>query len=152
MNRLLGVDYGTKKIGIALSDETGSFAFPHSVIECSTLSAAQTVSQIKKICEENNVKKIVLGKSINYKGEANPIMKQAENFKNTLKKATELPTVYQTEILTTQEALRIPTKKEARGNISNTKRVKMTLREKYKNADSAAASIILQSYIDSKRK
>ena len=144
MTKLLGIDYGTKKIGIALSDETGVFAFPHSVIKNTNFS----VAQIKKVCEENNVNKIILGESLNYKGEPNPIMKEIEVFKKNLEKEIGLLVVYQTEILTTQEALRIPVKGEARGKISNTKKIKMILKEKYKKADSAAAAIILQSWID----
>ena len=57
--RFLGIDYGTKKIGLALSDESACFAFPHSILKFTT---SQVVRNIKKICDENNVTKIILGR------------------------------------------------------------------------------------------
>jgi putative Holliday junction resolvase len=70
--RLMGIDYGEKRIGIALSDESGGFAFAHSVIA----NNKNAIKKIKKICEENNVRGIVLGKSVDYQGQPNPLIKK----------------------------------------------------------------------------
>jgi len=129
--RLMGIDYGEKRIGVALSDENGAFAFPHSIIlncpDCATLN----VAQIKKICDEKNVGKIILGESLDYKGRPNPVMKKIAKFKVLLEKETGLSVIYQSEVLTTQEAERI---------IGKTKKT-----------DASAAALILRSYIDSQQ-
>lgn len=122
--RLMGIDYGSRKIGTALSDEGASFAFAHSVVE----NDENTLKKIKKICGENEVGKIVLGESVDYLGRPNPVMKEIEPFKNLLEKEIGLPVVYQSETLTTKEAERI---------IGKTKKT-----------DASAAALILRSYIE----
>ena len=96
--RYLGIDYGAKRIGIALSDEKGKMAFAYGVIL--NTGKKEVVEKIKKICEENFVGKIVLGKSLNYKGEPNIIMEKIEPFKMALEKEIGLPVVYENETLT----------------------------------------------------
>lgn len=122
--RLMGIDYGEKNIGIAVSDEAGNFAFAHSVV----LNDQKAVKKIKNICEEKDIKKIILGESLDYKGQPNPIMKKIEKFKVLLEKESGLPVIYQSEVLTTQEAERI---------IGKTKKT-----------DASAAALILRSYIE----
>jgi methionyl aminopeptidase len=122
--RLMGIDFGEKRIGIALSDEEGKFAFAHSVL----VNNKKTISEIKKICEINNISKIILGQSLNYYNQPNPIMKKIELFKDSLKKEIKLPVIYQTETLTTQEA------KRTQGNIEK--------------IDASAAALILRSFIE----
>lgn len=123
----MGIDYGEKRIGIALSDEEGKFAFPHSVLKCSTFN----VEQIKKICEEKKVQKIIIGESLDYKGRPNPIMKKIEKFRLLLEKGIDLPIIYQPEVLTTKEAER--------------------LQSKGKKIDASAAALILSSYIEKEK-
>lgn len=120
----MGIDYGEKRIGVALSDEGREFAFAHSVVE----NNKNTIKKIKKICGENKVFKIVLGESFDYRGQPNPIMKKIEPFKKLLEKETSLPVVYQSETLTTQEAER------EQGKIEK--------------IDASAAALILRSYIE----
>ncbi len=122
--RLMGIDYGEKRIGIALSDENGNFAFAHSVVE----NNKNAIKKIKKICEKNNVEKIILGKSVDYQGRPNPVMKKIEPFKKLLEKEIGLRVEYQTETLTTKEAER------EQGKI--------------KKIDASAAALILRSFIE----
>lgn len=124
----MGIDYGEKRIGVALSDEGGSFAFAHSVIQNCPNCATLNVAQIKKICREKNVFKIILGESLDYKGQPNPVMKKIELFKKLLEKEVRLPVEYQSEILTTKEAERV--------------------QGKIKKIDASAAALILRSYIE----
>jgi putative Holliday junction resolvase len=121
--RLMGIDFGEKRIGIALSDEQGSLAFPHLVIETSK----NAPKIIKQICREKNVAKIILGQSIDYKGKPNPVMEEIEKFKIALEKEIGLEVIYQNETLTTQEARRI------QGDV--------------KKLDASAAALILRSFI-----
>ena len=144
--RYLGIDYGTKRIGLALSDENGKMAFPHGVIL--NLGKEKTTEEINTICKENKVKKIIIGKSVNYRGEHNPIMEEVELFKKELEEVTNLPTAYENETMTTMEAERVlkgerarpPTQKE---KIKTKKFFKM--RQKL---DASAAALILKSYLD----
>jgi len=121
---LIGIDYGEKRIGVALSDEGKSFAFPYSVVA----NDKNAVREIKKICEKNKVEKIILGQSLNYSNQPNPVMKKIELFKDSLKKEIKLPVIYQTETLTTQEARR------TQGDIEK--------------IDASAAALILRSFIE----
>jgi len=69
--RYLGIDYGEKRIGVALSDKNGQMAFAYGVLV--NVGNEKVSAEIKKICAENSVGKIVLGKSLNYKGKRNKL-------------------------------------------------------------------------------
>lgn len=144
--RYLGIDYGTKRIGTALSDEKGKMAFAHGVI--ANVGSEKVLANIKKICAENFVGKIVLGKSLSYKGKPNPIMKEIEPFKTALEKTVGLPVVYENETLTSAEARR-PLRGERKRPPTLSKRKSP---EKEKQArikiDASAAALILRSYLD----
>ncbi len=120
----MGIDYGEKRIGIAVSDESENFAFAHSVVD----NDRNAIKNIKKICEGRNVSKIILGKSIDYQGRPNPVMAKIEPFKKLLEKEIGLPVEYQTETLTTKEAER--------------------LQGKIEKIDASAAALILRSFIE----
>ncbi|MDP3725695.1 MAG: Holliday junction resolvase RuvX [bacterium] len=124
--RLLGIDYGGKRIGIALSDEDGRLAFPHSIIT----NDAHTVKRISDICKAESVKTIILGESRTYKGIENLIMKKIVCFKKEFEATTGLPVFFEPELLTSQEA--------KRGREVGSKKL----------VDDSAAAIILQSYLD----
>jgi len=127
--RLLGIDYGEKKIGIAISDESGKFAFPHGVID--NVSANGVLKALKIICDKNNVGKIILGQSLTYKMQPNPIMKRVEKFKSFIEERLKIPIEYENEILTTKQAERAMGKNE--------------------KIHASAAALILQTYLDKQR-
>ena len=141
--RFLGIDYGEKRIGIALSDESAKFAFAHSVIF--NTGHEKVFKEIKKICEENNVGEIILGKSLNYKGEPNPIMKEIRLFKKQLEGATNLKIIYENEVLTTMEAKRPLRGERARPPAANKRRGQ---KNKKMAVDASAAALILKSFLD----
>jgi len=124
--RYLGIDFGHKKIGLALSDEQGNFVYPHSVI-----STAGALDVIAGICTKEGVGEIVAGDTKDLKGEANNVSELAEKFLAELKQTTNLPVNLQTEVFSTREAERIIGDDEMR--------------------DARAAAIILQSWLDLKR-
>lgn len=126
--RYLGIDYGEKNIGIALTDSALRMAFPHSVIKNKNLD--HVVREVKKICEKNEVTRIILGKSVNYKNEDNPIAEDIAALKGSLEKGVNIPVLYQNEVLTTKEAERIQGEKEG--------------------IHASSAALILRSYLERK--
>lgn len=144
--RYLGIDYGTKRIGIALSDEKRKMAFAHSVI--ANIGAEKVLAEIKKICAGNIVEKIILGKSLNYKGDPNPIMDKIELFKTALEKKTGLPVVYQNETLTSAEARRPLSGERKRPPTLSKRKAPEKEKQAKGKVDAAAAALILQSHLD----
>lgn len=98
--RYLGIDFGTKKVGLALSDEGGQMGFPHSVIPNSPSLADDLLTLIRK----EDVGAIVLGESLNLSGEENPVARQAKGLAKKLSEETGLPVYFEPEAFTTQEA------------------------------------------------
>lgn len=131
--RILGIDYGTKRVGIAVSDENAEFALPKCVLKNSTSGAATTpvIEEIKKIANENQVSEIVIGESKNYKGEDNKIMDAVRDFALGLGKVTGLPVHFEPEFMTSVAAERF------QGKSAET--------------DASAAALILQSFLDKRR-
>ncbi|MBU1091937.1 Holliday junction resolvase RuvX [Patescibacteria group bacterium] len=143
--RILGIDYGTKRIGLALSDESGSFAFPLKVIsQPSTSDVDGWSGEIREICEKNDVRKIVLGRPGGYKGDPSKILEKIEKFKMVIERETGRPVVYENEVLTTQQARRPAKANQPRGRISNYRGSTSIV----KNIDASAAALILQCYLD----
>lgn len=140
--RYLGIDYGKKRVGIALSDEGGQFALPKVVLP----NDHQLVKKIKEICDENKVSTIVVGESKNYKGEENAIMKDIRSFVEDLKGLTRLPVLLEPEFLTSAEAERINQQRRSspreKGSGPRAKRGENEM------LDASAAALILKSFLD----
>jgi|ETNmetMinimDraft_13_1059891.scaffolds.fasta_scaffold39668_1 putative Holliday junction resolvase len=134
--RLLGIDYGEKRVGLALSDEEGRFAFPHTIIA----NDKRLLEVVQNICREKGVREIVIGESRDYEGKENIIMKHIHAFKKTLEEKTGFPVHLELEFLTSRQARPIKTgpKRQAREMKTEQKRP----------LDDSAAAIILQSFID----
>lgn len=127
--RYLGIDYGHKKVGLAISDESGSFAFPYQVVP--NKSSDNLVGEIKKICLVEGVGEIVLGESLDLSGQANPIQADILIFKKSLEEELALPVHLEREFFTTWEAKRIIDEGQTD-----------------KETDARAASLILKAYLD----
>lgn len=124
--RYLGIDYGTKRIGIAISDEGGTMAFPYAILE----NSKGSLGEVKSICGHESVETIVIGESVDYKGQPNIVKKEIDKFIVELKKIINVPIIEEREFLSTQQARYYQTKR--------------------KHVDDSAATIILQSYLDRK--
>ncbi|MBX4210876.1 Holliday junction resolvase RuvX [Candidatus Parcubacteria bacterium] len=125
--RYLGIDYGSKRVGIALSDESGEFSIPHSVLK----NDKELSETIAHICKENHVTEIIIGESLDYNKKPNPIMKKITAFKIELEEKLKLPVHLEPEFMTSQEAAHI------QGHNSLT--------------DASAAALILKSYLDKQK-
>ena len=126
--KFLGIDYGHKRIGLALSDPGAALAFPLEVVKTSPAA----IGRIVDICKKDLVNGIVMGESRDFKGKENIIMKEARLFAELLKTATGLPLSFEPEIMSTIQAQRLQGRADAQ---------KHTI-------DASAAAVILQSFLD----
>jgi len=121
--KYLGIDYGSKRVGIAVSDDSGSLAFAKMVLE----NDKQLLENVLRICEENRVGKIVMGESLDFAGSPNVIMQGILDFKKKLEQ-NGWGVILEPEFLTSAEAERIQGKD-----------IKI---------DASAAALILKSYLE----
>lgn len=136
--RHLGIDYGSKRVGIAISDEGGTIAFPHKIL----FNNMELLDSIHNICGQEGVSAIVLGESSDLSGAPNKIMGSIEEFKRNLEAELELPVYLQKEFMTTVEA------RGREGKEKNNAR--KTAKEQQSSVDASAAALILQRYLDKK--
>ena len=87
--RILAVDHGEKRIGLALSDATATIASPLKVIE--HVSRAIDAAQVADLAAQNEVTLIVIGQSFDEDGNPNPAGRRAGRFADELKNQTNLP-------------------------------------------------------------
>jgi len=129
--RHLGIDFGTKRVGLALSDESGSMGFPHSTIP----NSGKLIDEVLVLMQEKGVECVVLGESLAFDGSQNPVAKAAKEFGEALERRSGVPVVYEPETLTTQEARRNfeGVRESGSGNLL---------------VDASAAALILTSYLD----
>ena len=121
--RIMGIDYGGKRVGVAVSDPSRRFALPMSVIR----NTSDLEAEIGKIALDNEVKEIVLGESRDYKGEPNDIYLDSVAFKKNLEAAGFI-VHFEPEFMTSVQAERLQGKNE--------------------KSDASAAAIILQGFLD----
>jgi putative Holliday junction resolvase len=133
----LGIDFGSKKVGIALSDDGGTIAFPKTILK----NDATLTTAIAELCRSEGVGEIVIGESLDLSGVANPIMTAIAAFAPAIATATGLPVVMQKEYMTSIEARRVPGART--DNIA--RKVKQA---DPGNVDASAAALILQRYLD----
>ncbi|MCU0660185.1 MAG: Holliday junction resolvase RuvX [Candidatus Pacebacteria bacterium] len=135
--RHLGIDFGSKRVGLALSDENGMLAFPQSILQ----NDLTLVEHITTLCRDAHVGEIVIGESLDSSGRPNPIMQDVKAFAVKIGKATGLPIVFQKEYMTSLEARRPIDGKKAL--VARKEKIEQTLA-----ADAKAAALILQRYLD----
>ncbi|HXE41885.1 MAG TPA: Holliday junction resolvase RuvX [Candidatus Baltobacteraceae bacterium] len=132
--RILALDHGTKRIGVAVSDETKTIAQPLEYILAEPFAAF--LERLKKILAEKEIDLIILGMPRNMDGSYGPAAQKVEVFASALKMAITIPIKLLDERLTSKMANRIL----IQGNVRRDKR-----KEK---VDKMAAEILLQSYLD----
>jgi len=132
--RLIGLDLGSKKIGISICDENQSIATPFRTISKTNIN--DLVNQLKEIIDENNVKGIIIGNPINMDGSLGKSSQSVKDISNNIAKLIDLPICLWDERLSTVGAF----------NISSQLDVNVTKREK--DIDKNAAAFILQGAID----
>ncbi len=146
--KYLGIDYGTKKIGLAVSDENGKIAFPHSIIPTEGKDKA-----IESLIVKEGIKEIVLGKSVDLKGQSNKVQEEINDFTAYIGMQFGLPVHFVKEFFSSSEA-RHTVKNERQRNkpVANPhregKKTTGKSAENNGNVDAEAAAIILQRHLD----
>lgn len=139
--RFIGIDYGTKRIGVAVSDENNTLAFPKEII----LNDSDTFKKIGDIIKKEKVGEIVVGESVDFSGKLNALSGRIEVFILELKERFRLPAHKQKEFLTSAEARKAGSNKKDFSPSQAHSRVKQI---KSGRADAMAAALILQRYLD----
>lgn len=122
--RYLGIDYGDKRVGIAVSDSGAKIAFPKRVL----FNRPNLMNQLKSLIEEEEISKIVVGLPTAAGGRETQQTEKVKKFVEALKKITPLSVEFENELLTTHLVEKVGIKKE--------------------HTDESAAALILQSYLD----
>ncbi|NLJ83792.1 MAG: Holliday junction resolvase RuvX [Halanaerobiaceae bacterium] len=134
--RCMGLDYGDKTIGIAISDALGWTAQPKAVIRRKNLTDDFAI--LKEYIDKYDVQEVVVGLPINMDGSEGIRVRRTEEFVNFLRKRLDIPVKVWDERLTTRQAENILLE----ADLSRSRRKEVI--------DQIAASIILQNYLDAK--
>ena len=132
--RLIGLDLGSKRIGVSICDEKQLIATPFKTINRST--AKDFIDELKRIIEENNIKGIIIGNPLNMDGSSGSSAQSVKDTSNNIEKSIELPICLWDERLSTVGAF----------NLSSQLDINVSKREK--KIDENAAAFILQGAID----
>ena len=132
--RLIGLDLGSKRIGVSICDEKQLIATPFKTINRST--AKDFIDELKRIIEENNIKGIIIGNPLNMDGSSGSSAQSVKDTSNNIEKSIELPICLWDERLSTVGAF----------NLSSQLDVNVSKREK--KIDENAAAFILQGALD----
>ena len=132
--RLIGLDLGSKRIGVSICDEKQLIATPFKTINRST--AKDLIDELKSIIKENDIKGIVVGNPLNMDGSLGSSAQSVKDTSNNIEKSINLPICLWDERLSTVGAF----------NLSSQLDVNVSKREK--KIDENAAAFILQGAID----
>ncbi|MFQ6067652.1 MAG: Holliday junction resolvase RuvX [bacterium] len=137
--RILSLDLGDKSVGLAVSDLSQTVAQGIGQIKWGRSTLNEDINQIKELVSQHEVKKIVVGLPKSMKGEEGGQAKKVRSFVRDLSARIDVPVILFDERLSTAAAERVL--KEAKVSFSKRKKVR----------DKLAATVILQSYLDSQK-
>jgi putative Holliday junction resolvase len=135
MTRFLGIDYGKKRVGIAISDENSRLAFPKEILD----NGSDLFQKIQDLIEKESIDEIVIGESLDLSGSENKIMLDIKDFFARLFSLGK-PVHLQKEFMTSVEARGREGKEK-----NNARKIKKL---ESKKIDDSAAALILQRYLD----
>lgn len=138
--RYLGLDLGTKTLGVSLSDRLGLISSTYKTIRFNENDYESALNQLEEIISEFKVEKIVLGLPKNMNNSLGFASERSMNFKKMIEEKYNLEVILQDERLSSVEANNIMIKNDT------------SRKKRKKSVDSLAANIILQSYLDKIKK
>ncbi|MDD5678115.1 MAG: Holliday junction resolvase RuvX [Kiritimatiellae bacterium] len=136
MARILGVDYGERRVGLAVSDELGLMALPLDILPAQ--SPKQVIRDILRLCREKQVAGIVVGMPLNMDGSRGPAVEAVDRFVQELRRQGDLPVEVWDERMSSRQVERMLID----ADVSRSKRKGIV--------DKLAAQVILQSYLDAR--
>jgi putative holliday junction resolvase len=134
--RVLGLDLGDARIGVAISDPDRRLAVPLGTVHT---GAPSDLKAIAKLVRDNGIELVVVGLPLRLSGEAGESARKAEGFSDALRSVLPVPVVLQDERLSTIEAERALREAGLSG------------RRQRRTVDRSAATVILQAYLDAQR-
>lgn len=137
--RYLGLDLGTRTLGISMSDTSRTIASPYTVLHFDEGKHYSTFEEIKRIVLEYNISKIVLGFPKNMNNTVGDRGNMTIEFQDRLSQYLQIEVVLQDERLSTVEATNYMIEAD------------MSRKKRKKKIDSLAANIILQTYLDKEK-
>ncbi len=133
--RYMGLDLGTKSLGISLTDKTKTIVSPHSLLRFKSEDYNYVIPKIKEMIKELEIEKIILGLPINMDGSHGYATERSKNFKKILEENISIPIILEDERLTTIMADNILSETNNDGYMKKNK------------IDAVSASIILETYL-----
>ena len=137
--RYLGLDLGTRTLGISMSDITHTIATSYKTIRFEDSQYDDLLVELKQIIDENKISKIILGLPKNMNNTIGDRVLTTLEFKDKLEKEFNLPVIMQDERLSTVEATNYMIEAD------------MSRKKRKKKVDALAANIILQTYLDKEK-
>jgi putative Holliday junction resolvase len=134
MTRIMGIDYGRRRIGLAISDPDGILALPHGVLEVG--NAGEALKRVAARCREEAVTSVVVGLPLNMDGSSGPMAEEVRRFAEGLARRCGVPVEVWDERLSTWSADQMMIEADVRP------------RRRKAVRDKLAAQQILQSYLD----
>ncbi|CAN5713924.1 hypothetical protein BH11PAT2_BH11PAT2_08990 [soil metagenome] len=127
--KYIGIDFGTKKTGIAFSDDAGQMGFPHGTY----VTTPKLARELAELIKEKGAGAIVIGESRNFSGNDNPVAQEARTLGEALGELAGIPVHFEPETYTTQEARRYPDGSRMEGS---------------PDVDASAAALILTGFFE----
>ncbi len=152
MARLMALDVGEARIGVAVSDDTGILASPYKTLPVSR-SEQQTWQNIQQLIDETEAQGLVVGLPISLDGQIHAQGKRVQAFAERLQQHISIPLTFWDERLSTVEAQRLLAQREqgeggARRRQRTRRHTQTRRRQKGQEIDALAAAVILQDYLD----
>jgi putative Holliday junction resolvase len=133
-SRLLGIDMGSKRIGVSICDENRKIATPYETIRFTNLN--NLISRVKEIILENNIKGIIFGLPLNMDGTEGPSAQSVKDKIKLIGKEIIIPIVLWDERLSTV------------GSFNLSSQLDINVSKRVKNIDQNSATFILQGVLD----
>ena len=133
-SRLIGIDMGTKRIGVSICDENRKIATPYETIEYSNMD--NLISRLKEIISENNITGVIFGLPLNMDGSIGPSAQSVKDKVNLISDKLDIPAISWDERLSTV------------GSFNLSSQLDVNVSKRVKNIDQNSATFILQGVLD----
>ncbi|HEX8994301.1 MAG TPA: Holliday junction resolvase RuvX [Candidatus Paceibacterota bacterium] len=131
----IGIDYGTKRVGIAVSDDAGRMAFPLEVVE-----EGVAIERVVALVKEREAQAVIVGESKDLSGRDNPVMERVRRFADSVAREAQVPVHFEPELFTSAMAARPDRGEHPRNARKGGGLPRVAL-------DASAAALILQSWL-----